>query len=367
MYPLGYHRCMKPYARLFFLLLGCSFALAHAQTQRYVIADQDASGPGGSDMTSLLVLLQAPQVKVLGITVVTGDDWRDAEVAHALRLLETIGRTDIHVYPGAPEPLVRTRDWTTLASQMYGKFTWLGAWGGAGAWDQVGPMPEGAPQTKPADEDAAHFMIRMVHQYPHQVTVYAAGPLTNVALAVKLDPHFAETAQEIVLMGGSLNPQTQAAEWANDPRHEFNFWFDPEAATIVLKAKWPKISVTTIDASLKTRMEPEVFEGLKASDSPAARYTVKYTKRPVTPNYLWDELAAAAWLDPSIVTQERYVYMDVDTNHDADYGDTLIWTEGTQPVMPLRKVHAQMDVDLPRLQHLIIKLLSSPTPSGAVP
>ena len=355
---------MKLRTRIFLALFLCSFWIARAQSPRYVIADQDASGPGGSDMTSLLVLLQSPQVKVLGISVVTGDGWRDAEVAHTLRLLETIGRTDIHVYPGAPEPLVRTRDWSNLATQMYGKFTWLGAWGTAGSWDQIPPMPEGSPHTKPADEDAAHFMIRMVHQYPHQVTVYAAGPLTNVALAVKLDPHFAELAQELVMMGGSLNPQTAAPEWSNDPRHEFNFWFDPEAATIVLKANWPKISVTTVDASLETRMEPEVLDGLKNATSNAARYTVKYTTRPLAVNYMWDELAAAAWLDPSLITRERYVYMDVDTNHDAGYGDTLVWVEGTQPALPLKKVHAQMDVNLPRLQQMIIKLLSAPTPNA---
>jgi len=360
---------MRPFTRISLFFCLCSLFIAHAQPLRYVVADQDAAGPGGSDMTSLLVLLQSPEVKVLGITVVTGDDWRDREVAHALRLLETIGRTDIHVYPGAAFPLVRTHEWTTLAAQMYGKVAFEGAWGGPGdsVWDEIPPLGEGAPRTKAAEEDAAHFMIRMVHQYPHQVTIYAAGPLTNVALAVRLDPHFAELAQQLVVMGGSLNPQTQAAEWAGDPRHEFNFWFDPEAANIVLHAKWPKISVTTIDASLKTRMEPEVLDGLKGATTPAARYTLKYTTRPVMINYLWDELAAAAWLDSSLITSERYVYMDVDINHGPTYGDTLIWNEGTEPRLPLQKVHAQVDVDLPRLQSLLIKLLSSPTPNATAP
>jgi purine nucleosidase len=360
---------MRPLGIISLCVCFCSFAIARAQPLRYVVADQDAAGPGGSDMTSLLVLLQAPDVKVLGITIVTGDGWRDPEVAHALRLLESIGRTDLHVYPGAPFPLVRTREWTALAAQMYGKAAYEGAWSGGGttAWDEVPPLHEGAPQTKASEEDAAHFMIRMVHKYPHQVTIYAAGPLTNVALAIRLDPHFAELAQELVVMGGSLNPQTQAEEWASDPRHEFNFWFDPEAASIALKAKWAKITVTTIDVSLKTRIDPEVLDGLKDATSPAARYTVKYTTRPVMINYLWDELAAAAWLDPSLITGERYVYMDVDTNHGPTYGDTLIWGEEVKPALPLNKVHAQVDVDLPRLQRLLIKLLSSPTPNATAP
>ena len=341
-----------------FLLL--SLVNIPAQAQRYVVADQDAAGPGGSGMSSLLVLLQSPEVKLLGVTVVTGDGWRDAEAAHALRLLEIIGRTDVRVYVGALGPLVRTREWTVLADQMYGTPSYQGAWGNVLGDDT---MPEGRPTTKVADEDAAHFMIRMVHQYPHRVTIYAAGPLTNVALAVSLDSQFAELAQELVVMGGSINPQTDAPEWSSNPRHEFNFWFDPEAASIALKAKWPKISVTTIDASLKTRLEPEVLDGLVGSKAVAAQYTLKYTPRPVAINYLWDELAAAAWLDPSIITRERFVYMDVNTDHGADYGDTLTYGDQARPKITLQKVHAQMDVDLPKLQQLLIHLLSSETPN----
>jgi purine nucleosidase len=125
-----------------------------AIAQRYVIADQDASGPAGSDMTSLLVLLQSPEVKLLGITVVTGDEWRDEEVAHTLRLLELIGRTDVKVYVGSEVPLVRTFEETKLASQLYGTVAWLGAW----RWNQptfheasvIPKMPEGSPTTKAA-------------------------------------------------------------------------------------------------------------------------------------------------------------------------------------------------------------------------
>jgi inosine-uridine nucleoside N-ribohydrolase len=338
---------------------------AEAQEQRYVIADQDASGPGGSDMMSLLVFLQSPQVNLLGITVVTGDSWRDPEVAHALRLLEIVGRTDVKVYPGAAFPLVRTQEWTTAAEALYGKVDFKGAWGGDSAarhYDSMPPMAEGAPTTKPAEEDAAHFMIRMVHKYPHKVTIYGAGPLTNVALAIRLDPEFASLAQELVVMGGSILPKSDSDEWYGDPRHEFNFWFDPEAASITLRANWAKISVTTIDASLETHIDPEVLDGLAGSDSAAAKYVLKYTKRPVELNYLWDELAAAAWLDPSIIKSERLIYMDVNTDHGANYGDTLTWIEKLKPAIPLNKVHAQMDVDLPKLQQTLIQLMRSPTP-----
>jgi purine nucleosidase len=340
-----------------------------AIAQRYVIADQDASGPAGSDMTSLLVLLQSPEVKLLGITVVTGDEWRDEEVAHTLRLLELIGRTDVKVYVGSEVPLVRTFEETKLASQLYGTVAWLGAW----RWNQptfheasvIPKMPEGSPTTKAAHEDAVHFMIRMVHMYPHQVTIYAAGPMTNIALAIRVDPEFAGLAKELVIMGGSLNPRTTDPEFVDTPRHEFNFWFDPEAARIVLRAPWAKITDTTIDASLETNLNEAMLSDWAKLNSPAARYLAKFTT--MRTGYLWDELAAAAWLDPTIVKRERYVYMDVNIMHGPNYGDTLIWDDKDKPIIPLQKVHAQVDVDFPKLQKALHNMLSSPAPGAQNP
>ena len=347
-------------------------AMAQSTEPRYVIADQDAMGPGGSDMRALMVFLQAPDVKLLGITVVTGDGWRDEEEAHALRLLELLGRTDVKVYPGAVHPLWRTEEFTRNAESLYGKASFKGAWSDGPrrhAWDVVPPLREGSPTTQCADEDATHFMIRMVHQYPHKVTIFGAGPLTNIAMAIELDPHFAELAQELVIMGGSIVPQTQDREWVNSPRHEFNFWFDPEAASIVLKAPWAKITDTTIDASLLTHISPEILDGVFQSHSPSAEYLRAYIHTPVegVAQYAWDELAAAVWLDPKIVKNERYVYMDVNTDHGANYGDTLTWQDELKPAIPLNKVHVVMEPDLPRLQDLLIRLFSAPTPDAVNP
>src|SRR6478672_10327659 len=93
---------------LWIVLLVSTYAAA--QPRRKIIINQDSSGPGGSNMQTLLVLIQSPQVEVLGITVVSGDQWRNEEVARTLRLLEIIGRTDIPVVPGAELPLVHRRD-----------------------------------------------------------------------------------------------------------------------------------------------------------------------------------------------------------------------------------------------------------------
>ena len=166
--------------------------ISYAQPRRKIIINEDCSGPGGSNMQTLLMLIQSPQVEVLGITVVSGDQWREEEVAHTLRLLEIIGRTDIPVVPGAEFPLVRTREEAQFWQQRYGKVAYAGAWDERW-WHEASwslRFRKGQPTTKPADEDAAHFLIRMVHKYPHEVTIYEGGPMTNLALAISLDPQF---------------------------------------------------------------------------------------------------------------------------------------------------------------------------------
>src|SRR5271167_64587 len=97
------------------LFLGLAGCVASAQPRRKVIINEDCSGPGGSNMQTLLVMIQSPEVEVLGITVVSGDQWLDEEVAHTLRLLEIIGRTDIPVVPGA----ARTRSCGRSATEKW--------------------------------------------------------------------------------------------------------------------------------------------------------------------------------------------------------------------------------------------------------
>jgi purine nucleosidase len=356
------------------LLLALAASACPAQ-KRLVLIDQDGSGPGGSNQMAMLALLQAPQVQVLGITIITGNAWRDEETQHTLRMLELTGHADIPVSQGAVFPLVRTQRETELQQALVGGVVWLGAWGGASSSmvDTPGgstpvvsdtakahgpyvvpPLPEGAPRIKPIDEDAAHFLIRQVHAHPHQVTIYAAGPMTNIALAISIDPEFAALTEGIVLMGGSLNPQTDDPEFATSPRHEFNFWLDPEAAHIVLRAAWPRIDVTTVDVSIKAPFTQPMLDAIAKSQSPTARYIAAWSQDRY---YLWDEFAACAWLDPSLITNEKLVYMDVDISHGPTYGDTLTWTEKLKPATGVRLVHAQVDLDLPKFQQMFIELM----------
>jgi purine nucleosidase len=356
------------------LLLVLTASLCQAQ-KRMVLIDQDGAGPGGSDQMSMLALLEAPQVEVLGITIVTGDQWRDEETLHTLRMLELTGHANIPVARGAVFPLIRTQEETRLSSALDGKVEWLGAWGQSLSVEQIRgatpgppvksqahspyeipPMPEGQPAIKPIDEDAAHFLVRQVRAHPHQVTIYAAGPLTNIALAISIDPEFAALTKGIVLMGGSLTPQSDDPEFASDPRHEFNFWFDPEAAHIVVHADWPRIDATTVDVSIKAPFTQQMLDEIAKSPSPAARYIAAWSQRRY---YLWDELAACAWLDPTLITREKLLYLDTDLSHGPSYGDTLTWNEKMKPATGVRLVHAQVDLDLPRFRKMFVDLMTS--------
>jgi purine nucleosidase len=341
--------------------------LSYGQGKRKIIIDQDAAGPGGTDQQSMLMLIQSPQTDVLGITVVTGDEWLNAEVAHTLRMLEIVGRTDIPVMRGAEYPLVRRKQETELWEQRYGSVTWLGAWTPKFYHppDQLGKMPEGMPSTKAADEDAAHFLVRMVRKYPNEVTIYAGGPMTNLALAISIDPDFPKLARELVFMGASLSPRTENPEFLNNPRHEFNVWFDPEATHIVLRAPWKKIICTTVDISVKTQMTKDLIDKVGAGSSPAAKYIGKYSELYGEYNYLWDELAAGAWLDPSVITKKETRYMDIDLDRGAGYGNILTWTEQVKPAMEVQPVEVQVELDTQKFYKQFVDLLSGPTPKAA--
>jgi inosine-uridine nucleoside N-ribohydrolase len=276
--------------------------------------------------------------------------------------MEIIGRTDIPVVPGAAFPLVNSKEYIAKWETLHGKLVYQGAWNFAAGHAvhgpfEIPPMPEGTPSIKASTEEAAHFMARMVRQYPHEVTIYAAGPMTDLALAIALDPQFPELSKELIVMGGSINPHTDNPEFALSPSHEFNFWMDPEASSVVLHAHWPRVVVTTVDISVKTLMDKELIEQIRKGPTPAAQYVAKYAEA----NFLWDELAAAAWLDPSIITKWKKLYMDVDTDRGAGYGNTLVWAPGRQPGMGEVLAEVQDDLDKAKFYKEYVELLTRPT------
>jgi inosine-uridine nucleoside N-ribohydrolase len=129
----------------------------------------------------------------------------------------------------------------------------------------------------------------------------------------------------------------------------------------VLRAAWPRIDVTTVDISIKARFTQEMLDEISKSPNPAARYIAAWSQDRY---YLWDELAACAWLDPTIITREKQTYMDVDLSHGPGYGDTLTWTDAMRPATDVQKVHAQLDLDLPKFTREFVELMSAPTQAG---
>lgn len=183
--------------------------------------------------------------------------------------------------------------------------------------------------------------------------------MTNLAVALTIDPQLPELAKELVFMGGSLSPQTTDDEWANNPRHEFNFWMDPEAAHTVLRAPWRKIVCTPTDISLKAILTPQMVKQIDASGTPLGRYIARYFKTGGGEDIMWDELAAAAWIDPSIITRKETRYMSVDLSRGASYGNTLTWNERNRPRGTLQPVEIQVDLDKEKFDRMFVTLVTA--------
>ncbi len=341
-----------------------------AEGRRKVIIDQDAFGPGGPNLQPILLVLQSPDVEVLGITVESGDGWQKENVAHTLRMLEIIGRTDVPVYQGATFPLVNSQEATKRWEARYGKLFYKGAW--MEEWPKEvqvrrpephGPefvpvSPAGVPTTKPQAEAAASFLVRKVREFPGEVSILALGPMTNLALAVRLDDAFAGKAKELVFMGGSFSPHPAdnafALEYMFTPRLEFNFRWDPEAAKATLHAPWKKIVQVPVDPSTKTLFSKEMIAKVGAVDTPLAKYVAKYAES----FPLWDEIAAAVWLEPGIATRTETMAVDVDTDSGAGYGNTLGWAAGKGPGLGEREVAVVFEVNVEKLNALVVERLT---------
>jgi inosine-uridine nucleoside N-ribohydrolase len=339
---------------LFFAALAAP-AVSHAAEPQLVIYDNDFYSPACSD---ILPLITNPNVKVLGFTVVTGDGWRDEETNLLLRFLEIAGRPDIPVINGAVFPLVNTYDRTKVWEAAYGKLVWKGAWNEAGPGNTnhptdpwlVPPDPAGTPTLKAAPGMAADFLIEQVHKYPHQVTIIAAGPMTNIALAIRMDPQFASLAKQLVFMGGIIDVNLPQVTGNTDFNTDFNLIFDPEAAHIMLTAPWPKIVVVG-NVSNDVIMDKPLADRIDAKKSPVSDLVA----RNVDLLPLWDQLAAAIAVDPTLVTRSVDAWMDVEIAQGPYYGSARLWPDATRPHQGEQEVEFVTAVDSKRFLDGFVK------------
>jgi purine nucleosidase len=165
--------------------------------------------PGHDDAIALLLALASPELELLGVTTVAGNQTLEKTTANAIRVLEFAGRGEIPVAAGADRPLVRE---PVVASNVHGE-TGLD-----------GPdLPP--PQASAVQQHAVDFLAEKIRTENGAVTLVPTGPLTNVALLLALHPD--ARPERIVLMGGAI------AEGNVTPAAEFNIWCDPEAAARV--------------------------------------------------------------------------------------------------------------------------------------
>nr|WP_240948777.1 nucleoside hydrolase [Microbacterium sp. CFH 90308] len=244
-----------------------------------------AMGAPGSDIDdgfALALALADPGIALELVTTVNGNTDVDTATALTLELLQRLGKPDVPVVRGATRPLVRPRA-------------------------RQGSLPADVTVREPREGSAAVAMVDLVRANPGEITVVAVGPLTNVALALRIDPDFAESLKSLVIMGGVFEGQTNNAAMPG----EFNIWCDPEAAAAVLdsgvKANWVGLDVT-----LQVRIEREQALRMAASERQFTAFAGEYTaawidhlaeidEPGITSCAMHDPLAVAAVTRPDIL------------------------------------------------------------------
>ena len=300
---------------------------------RKIIIDQDALGPASTNLQAIAMLLNAPDVEALGICVPTGDHWRDLQVRHALRLLEIMERTEIPVLPGALAPLVHTPRDHALWEKQHGRLIYNGAWDLTRPGRTIDPhaapdLPEGNPTTAPADEHAANFIIRQARAHPGEISLWCAGPLTNIAAAIETEPDMATAMASLVIMGGTV-----AVPGNVTPAAEFNIWMDPEAADIVFRSGAP-ITMVGLDVCHQTSFDRDRAARLRRNGSPLAEFVAGAAeawidvREQLFPEHealhLYDTLAVAAAIEPDLL-DTRPALVEIETSDGPAQGMTVTY------------------------------------------
>ncbi len=201
----------------------------------------------------------------------------------------------------------------------------------------------------------------MVRKYPHEVTIYAAGPVTNLALAQAIDPEFASLAKELILMGGGINPITDNPEFTKTPHREFNLWMDPEASRRVLRSPWARIVVTTVDISVKTRMDKTLTAEIAKGTSPSAQYVAKYANRIVFCGTNWRQ--SRGWIPQLLRARQKCIWTFRLTTGQR----TAIRSCGRRmkkPAVAGPLVEVQEDLNKEKFYKEFVELMTRPTPGA---
>jgi len=339
-----------------FIVLLCAFALScngivTAQENIPVIFDTDFVMPPADDSMALMLALQSPEIEILGITTVAGNESLERATSDVLRMLEIANRDDIPVYIGADMPLVHEK--SEFAVREYGK--WYS--------NEPPPIPHGGFATKKAEDEAAvSFIVDTVMSRPGEITLVAIGPLTNIAQAIRADPQFAENVRRLVIMGGAV---AQLPDGAGNitPNAEFNFWVDPEAAHVTLRSGIP-IELSPLNVSRKSALTKDWYEKIVAVDTPLTRLLKdtlgrRFETEPDRVWFMYDQIAVASIIDPDLVTSRR-LYVDVNIDHGISYGVSVGGEELWPGAEGAQQMNVQYDLDWPGFIELFLRRVQMP-------
>ena len=297
--------------------------------------------PGHDDAIALLLALASPELELLGVTTVAGNQTLEKTTANALRVLELAGRGDVPVAAGANRPLARE---LFIAAYVHGE---------TGLDGPTLPDPQGAP----VGQHAVDFLAERILACGRPVTLVPVGPLTNVALLLARHPEAAGNVERIVIMGGAV------AEGNVTPAAEFNIYVDPEAAWRVFRSGVP-VTMIGLDVTHKALMMPSHVERLRASGD-VGRFVaelhdffVQYHERTYGTEGapIHDAVAVAQVLRPRIVeTLHRHV--DVDCESRLCRGRTVVdlWRRtGEEP-----NADVGVDIDADAFLELLCERIAS--------
>lgn len=274
---------------------------------RKILLDMDT---GCDDALAILLAARSPELEVLGIGSVYRYGSALLPARNSLLALEAAGRADIPVACGAEAPL---REPSSLVAAVHGE-------------DGLGDAGLPAPRAAPTAEHAVDQMIRLCRASPEEVTIVATGPLTNLAMALRLEPGLPQLVAEVVLMGGAAACGGNRTAWG-----EANIASDPEAAAIVFGAPWP-VTMVGLDATMSAMISGEDYDALGRSESPAARfahrvyrhyfaYHTRLFGRRQAPVH--DALTVASLIDPDVIETVR-LPVEVETADSATRGMTVV-------------------------------------------
>ena len=324
--------------------------------KRKVILDVDT---GSDDAVAIMAAVCAPELEVLGVCSVAGNQPIDNTTENTLRVMQLLG-SDIPVYRGASGPLVAQLDYRRQKMAFNLKPEEVEA-GGKKIRMHDAYLDLPAATIKTQNLPAAMFIVDAVRKADSKVTLLPVGPLTNIALALKLDPTIVNNIEEIILMGGGH------AVFNHTSASEFNIWFDPEAAEIVLQSG-AKITMVPLDATHAASLSLDDAKALRGLHTPQADFAAEMIEHRVEVHNadgqmggaknlapIHDALVVCAAIDPSVLTDVRFMRVDVDCSGGYADGQTLCDTRAL-PTKP-RNCHVALDADPKKFGQMLLERL----------